>query len=169
MPTQREPSPRLTLPEHRDWRQTFWSILGPIMFGALLAALCIYTLPDLLNDWRIRDSAVPVAQGRVTEGSCSTKLVLNICDATIAVRSGGGIVTHDVNYLFVDMHAGDYSVAVLADPARPELATTDMGLEKLWNRTLTLLVAVGLLLALTLAPILALLRRTNPQGGAASR
>ena len=52
------------------------------------------------------------------------------------------------------MHLGDYTVAVVADPSRPELATTDMALAKLWNRTLTFLVGVVVLLGLTILPLL---------------
>ena len=44
-------------------------------------------------------------------------------------------------------------MAVVADPSRPELATTDMALDKLWNRTLTFLVGVVVLLGLTILPL----------------
>jgi hypothetical protein len=151
---------QLTLPpQNGGWKQTFWSLLGTLMFGAILVALSIYTLPNLISDWRIRDTAQPVASGRVTEGSCSTKIVLSLCDATLSVQTKSRTVLHQVNYIFMDMHSGDYSVTVLADPEHPELATTDMALEKLWNRTITLLVGGAILLAMTLAPIIALFRR----------
>lgn len=64
-----------------------------------------------------------------------------------------------VNYAFTAASAGEYSVTVMADPARPELATTDMALNRLWNRTITLLARGGILLALTIASVVTLIRR----------
>ncbi|SHJ89548.1 hypothetical protein SAMN02745194_03662 [Roseomonas rosea] len=154
-------SPRpLTLPPQGDhWRHRLWGLLGTVMFGAMLIAIGIYTVPGLVSDWRIRGTAEPVAGGRVTEGSCSSKLVLTICDATLSLQTKSGPVSRDVNYIFTDVHSGSYSVTVVADPAHPEPATTDMALEKLWNRTITLLVGGGILLALTMAPIIGIIRR----------
>ncbi|MBE9604576.1 hypothetical protein IAI18_06840 [Acetobacteraceae bacterium H6797] len=167
METQAQPTPSLKLPpQEQSWRQTLLSLLGTVMFGAVLVAACIFTLPNLINDWQIRDTAQPVAESRVMSGSCSTKLVFNICDATLAVRTKTGVVTHDVNYVFVDMHTGDYSVEIMADPAHPELSTTDMALDKLWNRTITLLVVGGILLALTITPIIAIIRRLRKPSAA---
>ncbi|MCR0981476.1 hypothetical protein [Roseomonas populi] len=169
MQTQTESPPQLTLPpQGGGWRETFFSFLGTLMFGAMLVALSIYTVPNLITDWQVRGVAEPVAEGRVTDGSCSSRLMLNICDATLSIMTKSGRVTRDVNYIFADVHSGDYSVAVLADPAHPELATTDMGLNMLWNRTITLLVGGGILLALTVAPIIALFRRMRARREAAA-
>ena len=143
-----------------------WALLGSVMFGAMLVALAIYTLPSLVSDWRIHDTARPMAGGRVTEGSCSSKLVVNICDATLSFQTKSGAVSRDVNYVFAGVQSGDYTVTVLADPAHPEWATTDMAIERLWNRTITLLVISGLLLSLTLAPAIALVRRLGNRGDA---
>lgn len=153
------PQPLTLPPQEGDWRQTLWALLGTLMFGAMLVAMAIYTVPNLVSDWRIRDTAAPVAGGRVTEGSCSSKLVLNICDATLSVQTKSGPVSRGVNYIFTDMHSGSYSVTVLADPTHPELPTTDMAIEKLWNRTITLLIGGSILLALTLTPIIGIVRR----------
>ncbi|WP_458096684.1 hypothetical protein [Roseomonas sp. WA12] len=158
-PNAEAPLPMTLPPQGSDWRQTLWSVLGTLMFGAILVAIAIYTVPNLVSDWRIRDTAQPVAGGRVTEGSCSSRLMINVCDATLSVQTKSGIVSRDVNYIFADLHSGSYSVAVVADPAHPELPTTDMALQKLWNRTITLLIGGGLLLALTVAPVVILIRR----------
>jgi hypothetical protein len=158
-PTVDSSQPLALPPQEGDWRQTLWALLGTLMFGAMLVAIAIYTVPQLVNDWRIHDTAQPVAGGRVTEGSCSSKLMLNICDATLSVQTKSGPVSRNVNYIFTDMHSGSYSVAVLADPAHPELPTTDMAIEKLWNRTITLLIGGGILLALTVAPVIGIVRR----------
>ena len=42
-----------------------------------------------------------------------------------------------------------------------------MALEKLWNRTITLLIGGGILLAMTIAPIIGLIRRLRDRGAEA--
>jgi hypothetical protein len=145
-------------PPGRDWRQTFWVVAGILMFGAMLVAMALYTAPALLSDWIIRDTARPINGAQVTDGRCSAKLVFHICAATLALRTPSGIVSRRVNYVFTGVHVGSYSVQVLADPARPDLATTDLALGQLWNRTITLLAVAGFLLACTLLPLVALFR-----------
>ena len=141
------------------WGQKLLSLLGMLMCGAMLIALSIYTVPNLVSDWQVRDTAMPYADGRVTEGSCHSKLFVNVCTATLAVQSKSGRFVRDVNYIFADIHTGSYSVAVMADPAQPEMLTTDLALDKLWSRTLTLLVGAGFLLTAVLSSIIGLIRR----------
>ena len=145
-------------PADRGWRHKFWVAVGILMFAALLAAAAIYTAPALVSDWQVRDRARPVPDARVTDGKCSSKIVVHICDVTLDVRTPSGTVSRRINYVFTGVHVGDYSVRVVADPARPDLATTDMALDKLWNRTITLLVVMVLLLAFTVLPIVATVR-----------
>lgn len=146
-------------PPDRGWRHTFWVVVGALMFGAMLVAAAVWTAPALISDWQVRDAARPLSDARVREGKCSTHVVLSVCDVTIERRVAGGVATRDLNYVFTGLHFGDYSVRVLGDPARPDLVTTDLGLDRLWNRTITLLVGAGLLLAMTVLPLLALTRR----------
>ena len=168
MQTRAEPQQQLTLPpDDGGWRGTLFALLGTLIFGAMLVAIAIYTVPNLVSDWQVRGTAQPAASGRVTEGSCSSRLMLNICDATLTVMTKSGTVSRDVNYIFADIHSGNYSVNVVADPARPELVTTDMALDKLWNRTITLLIGGGILLAMTIAPIIGLIRRLRDRGAEA--
>ncbi|MBU8538545.1 hypothetical protein [Falsiroseomonas tokyonensis] len=148
------PSPAETKASHRS----VWSWLAALMFGAVLAAAATYTVPNLITDWQVRDTAIPFADGRVAEGRCRAKLFVHHCSATLSAQTKTGRFFREVNYVFFDLHTGDYRVAVMADPARPELLTTDQALEKLWSRTLTLLVGGGLLLALVLAPFVSLVR-----------
>ena len=157
---QTEPDRRLTLPpRNRGVWHNIKLALGVLLFAGALVAAAIYTAPDLISDWKIQANALPVSNGRVTKGSCSSNLIFNICDATLTVPTKSGSVSRDVNYVFTGVHLGDYTVEVMADPARPELATTDMALDKLINRTLTLLVGGLVLLAMTALPLLAILRR----------
>lgn len=157
LPTDRAASLRLP-PAAPRWRQTLWTILGALMFGGFLVAGLVWTVPVLVSDWRIHAAARPVANAEVTDGHCSAKLIFNICDATIRVTSPHGPVTRSVNYVFTGLHLGDYGVRTLADPAHPELVSTDLGLDRLWNRTITFALGAALLLALTVLPLWALVR-----------
>ncbi len=159
MADQQSTSERLTLPPRdRGWWYRTKLLLGVLMFGAALVGLAVYTAPDLLADWQVHAAAQPVRGGEVVKGSCSSNLVFNICDATLAVRTPAGPVTRSVNYVFTGVHIGDYTVAVVADPAHPELPTTDMALDRLWNRTITLLVGVVVLLCLSVLPLYAMIK-----------
>jgi hypothetical protein len=145
-------------PNDRDWKQTLWVILGILMFGAMLVAAAIYTAPALVSDWQVRNTARPISNAEVTQGKCSSKIIFHICDVTLTVETPSGDLTRRMNYVFTGAHVGDYNVQVMADPARPELATTDLGLDKLWNRTITLLIVAGVLLAFTILPVVAAVR-----------
>jgi len=159
-------TPRTLPPPGGGKREIFWILFGALACTALLVGLSLFMVPDIANDWRVRDTAQPVAEGRVTKGRCSTRLIITTCDATLSMLGKAGPITREVDLLFLGVGGGDYTVNVLADPARPELVTTDLGLDRLWNRTLTALVAGAILLLGAVAPILALLRRRRGGAGA---
>lgn len=95
-----------------------------------------------------------MSNARVSEGKCSSKIVINICDATLSLRTAETTVLRRVNHVFAGVHLGEDGIRVMADPARPDLLTTDLGLDRLWNRTITLLV-LGLALGVTIVAALA--------------
>ena len=150
-------APRLQ-PVGDGWRHVLSSAIGTLTFGAFLVAAVVYTAPALVSDWAVHDAARPMADAHVTEGSCSSQMVLQICDVTLSVPTGAGTVSRQMSFAFTGVHVGNYEVRVVADPARPELATTDLALERLVNRTVTLLVGVALLLVLTTLPLAAFVR-----------
>ncbi|MBR0655778.1 M48 family metallopeptidase [Plastoroseomonas arctica] len=154
------PSPPPTLPPLGSGKQeALWSLLGTLIFGAMLTTLGIFMVPDLVTDWQVRGSASPATQGRVSAASCSTRLVITTCDISIEPTRGARAATREMNLLFASAGLGHFSVRLLADPARPEWATTDFGLDRLWNRTITALVIGSILLVMTLAPIVVVWRR----------
>ena len=162
MPDQLSPNQRLTLPpRNRGWGHQVKLLLGVAMFAAMLVGLAVYTAPDLLTDWQVHAAARPVPNAEVVKGSCSANLVFNICDATLTVPTPFGPITRSVNYVFTGLHLGDYTVTVVGDPAHPELPTTDMALDRLWNRSITLLVGIVLMLALTVLPLYAMAKRAR--------
>ena len=109
----------------------------------------MYVLPELVTDWRVRDTAVLMFEGRLTEGRCSVGLAVHICRAALDLETSSGTFTRQVRYVFVGTPVGDYIVYVMADPSHLELMTTDLGLDQLRSRTatclfLTLVAAGGL-------------------------
>lgn len=153
-------------PPAQGWGNTLWTLFGIVALGALLVACAVYTAPAVLSDWQVREAARPAHAARVSEGKCSTRIILHICDATLTLGIPTGEVTRRVNYLFTGVHAGDYSIRVMADPARPDLVTTDLGLDRLWNRTLTLLVIACALAASIVLAIGAMIRNRRTSAGA---
>lgn len=102
---------------------------------------------DLIRDIGLADHAVPVPGGHA-EGRCSTyQGFLTDCKVTLTAPGA----SRTVQYFFVDAHAGDYKVHVLADPARPTLLTTDLALAKQWNRGLSFVIATVLFALLSFA------------------
>ena len=146
----------------RGWRQTLWAVLGILMLGALLAAAVVYIMPPLISDWQVQAAARPMSGARVTDGRCSSQLVFQVCGATLDVPTASGTLSRRVNYLFTGVHVGERDVRVMADPDRPELATVDMALAGLWNRTITLIAALALLLAGTIVPTVAMIHNRRP-------
>lgn len=154
-------------PQRHGWMATFWVLFGVVALGAMLAACAIYTAPALISDWQVRETSVPVAEARISDGKCSSKIAIHICDLTLTLRRPTGAVTRRVNYVFAGLHVGDFSAGPMADPARPDLITTDLGLERLWNRTITLVVIMGALAAAIFGALLSLVRNRRAASGAA--
>ncbi|SFD85890.1 hypothetical protein [Methylobacterium sp. 13MFTsu3.1M2] len=158
-PAKPETAETLRLPPDRtSWTVILGVLFGFVLFGGLLAASAIYTAPVLISDWQVREAARPVPNARVSDGKCSTKLVFHICDATLSLRTPQGSVTRRVNYVFTGLHTGDYTIGVMADPAHPESVTTDLGLDRLWNRAITLLAIDGVILAGLVGALISILR-----------
>ncbi|GJE55217.1 MULTISPECIES: hypothetical protein [Methylobacterium] len=153
-------------PQGQGWMNTFWVLFGVVALGALLVACAVYTAPPLMTDWQVREAARPAANARVSDGKCSAKIVIHICDVTLNLRTPDTTVARRVNYVFSGLHVGDYSIAVMVDPARPELLTTDLGLDRLWNRTITLLVLMAALVAAIVGALASLIRNRRPASGA---
>ncbi len=117
----------------------FWLV------GAGIFALCYMAwLPDLVNDFRLRDTAEVVRdpRSRVT-GKCRSQLFIQTCEADLSYRRNGKTYTYNIAYLMLGV--GDHNVVVMADPQNPDQMTTDLGLDQFWNRMLVFLglVAAG--------------------------
>ncbi|SFK55913.1 hypothetical protein [Methylorubrum salsuginis] len=154
-----EPARLLRLPPQRQgWLAVFWVLFGAASLGGMLVACALYTAPVVISDWQVRETARPVAEARIGDATCKSKIVIHICDLTLTLRRPAGTVTRRVNYVFSGVQVGDFSVSPMADPARPDRITTDLGLDRLWNRTVTLLVIMAALAAAVVGALVSLLR-----------
>ena len=147
----------LTLKAGRGaWRGWLGLLFGVLLFGGFIAMLAIQVVPPLRDDFAIRAQAQPAPGARITAGRCRSRLFLfQSCDLTLSWRGKESNWTREVSYLFVEPHMGSWSARAMADPARPDLVTTDLGLDRLWNRVATLTGGLILAMALILGLVLA--------------
>lgn len=114
------------------------AVLGLLLFGGFLALLAVQIVPAIRDDLAIREAAKPAPQVRVQGGRCRSRLFLfQDCEVTLSWRGKDGAGTREIHYMFVEPHMGSWSVTPMMDPARPDLVSTDLGLERLSNRIAT--------------------------------
>ncbi len=135
-----------------------WSLLGLLLFTAMLGYLVVWVAPDIATDWQIRQNAALVRNADISDGKCDGKLFVEVCDATLSAPVGRGTVVRRVHYVFGSFDSGDFTVSVVADPAHPEWLTTDQALETFWNRVLSFAAASALIVAVVVAGLRGLLR-----------
>lgn len=114
------------------------ALLALLLFGGFIAMLAIEIGPAIRDDFAVRDTAQPVSAARVSEGRCQSRMLLfQTCDLTLAWRDKDGSHTRKVSYMFVEPHFGSWTAQPMMDPRQPSLVTTDLGLDRLWNRVAT--------------------------------
>lgn len=119
------------------------------MFGTMLVYAVGFVGPGLVTDALVRDRALTLSDGSVAGADCSnTDQAIEICDLTLSAPVGEGLVQHGVHYVFASGNARRDEIRVVADPARPGWMTTDMALDRFWNRVASFMVATGTLAAL---------------------
>lgn len=137
------------------WRAWLLGILGFLLFAGGMAAISIEVLPVLASDYQVRGTAVALPKTRVESGRCSVRwFLLNDCEATLVIpQDRGSPIRREVGYIFFEPSAGNREVMPMGDPARPELTTTDLGLERFVNRAVTYGVLMAGMLALCLGAL----------------
>lgn len=127
----------------------FSAVLWAAIFACGALGVVVQPIPDLVSDFAMRNTARPLAGATIEHGKCRSRLFLKSCEATlVAKRQGLPELRRKVDYWFFAFHSGSYTTEVMADPSQPEKMTTDLALDKLWNRAATLLL-LGPLLLLT--------------------
>lgn len=116
-------------------KAVFWAL--PLVL-ALGVFLLVWEGPDLWRDIRINSNPVEV-DGDVRDGKCTTRRgVFTDCEAQVVYTFEGQTYQSDVRIMFLDIHLGDYEAGIVISRDNPELATLTLGIDKLWNRILTL-------------------------------
>lgn len=117
--------------------------LGGLVFGGgILAMLALAVVPPIWTDWQVRDTAVATRDARLVTGRCRTRaMLLHSCTLTLAWSSKGQSTQREVEYMFVSPGAGNFTVQARVDPQRPQLLTTDLGVDHLLDRSITAAVA----------------------------
>nr|WP_233123583.1 hypothetical protein [Agrobacterium vaccinii] len=117
-------------------RAYIWST--PIIL-ALTAFLLFWEGPGVYRDFLISQNPMVVEDGDIRDGRCTTrKAILTDCKARLVYSFDARSYDTKVEVMFVDFHTGDYETELVVSADHPELATISLGLEKLWNRIITL-------------------------------
>jgi hypothetical protein len=139
-------------------------ILAALFLAALGAFFAWQFGPLLVRDFGIKET-VQVANARITEGKCKTRLIVSICELKIA-RPGAAVV--ELDYAWLDLPFTDHTATPLLAAHDRTLLTTDLGQDMLWNRAVTL----GAFLALLFCPLvfvpIVLVRRSRTRDGEAT-
>jgi hypothetical protein len=133
---------------------------SPPVILALLVALFFMEGPGIARDLEINQAPVQLQDGDIA-GSCTTKkAIFTSCKAKLSYAYDGVKHVAETDFMFVDLHSGDYEAGIVISKTDPGLATLTLGLSMLWNRVITFLVfafllaAGGVLLLLTLFRII---------------
>ena len=136
-----------------------------VLFGGFLVLLAVEVVPEIRDDFAVRETARPAPGARIVEGRCRSRLFLmQSCDITIAWRGKDGGGTRKLSYLFVEPHMGSWNAQPMADPQRPELVTTDLGLDRLWNRVGTAIGGAVFAVALIVGVMIGARRTQSARG-----
>lgn len=128
------------------------------LFTPIIFAITIFMLwwqaPGLWRDYQISQNPVVLQDGNINDGKCTTrKGVMTECEAKLSYSYEGRTYETETHFFFVDIHSGSYLTDLVISADHPELATLTLGLEKLWNRLISLAVVAGILAVLSVAMI----------------
>lgn len=141
------------------------ALLAVLLFGGFLALLAVEIGPEIRDDFAIRETARPAPAARVVTGNCRSRMfLLQSCELTISWRGKDSGGTRKLSYMFVEPHMGSWDAVPMMDPQRPGLVTTNLGLDRLWNRVAT---AVGMAIfsVLVIVGLIVAARRTQSSRG----
>ena len=135
------------------------AIFSAVLFAGLLGYAFYAVMPGLIRDWTLRDHYA-VVPGDVN-GECSGRTVIYYCSVTLTPGNGGAPQKEEM--FFVDFDTGPITVSLVASPDNPSVMSTSIGVEKYWNRVLTLIVLglVGVLIII--GSLMDLFKKKEPQ------
>jgi hypothetical protein len=109
----------------------------------LLGGVVAWLGPGIASDWRMRDEVLAAADLQTREARCRSWLAaLRLCNVTLAPDKGDTASERTLWYVFLG-ETGDQAMAPLRSRSDPARVTTDLGLAKVHNRLITLLLFAG--------------------------
>lgn len=106
---------------------------------ALAVFMLVWQTPGVIRDYRISQNPLLLEEGDIQNGRCKTRnAIFTDCEARLVYDYDGQRYDSEVKVMFIDFHIGDYETVLVISADHPELATISLGLEKLWNRIITL-------------------------------
>ena len=116
-----------------------------VLLLIFLAGVVGWLGPGIASDWRMREEAVATADLQIREARCRSWLAaLRFCTVTVAADQGDTAGERTLWYAFLG-GTGDQAMAPLRSRSDPSRVATDLGLAKVYNRLITLLLFAGLL------------------------
>lgn len=119
------------------------------VFLAVIAAIFVWlNAPGITQDLEIQKDPVVMPDASVRNGTCKVyKGLFYDCSAEVAYRVDKQAYQRKIKISFISFNVEELSVDVVRSAKRPELATFDIGLDKLWNRIAMLVGVVVLMIA----------------------
>lgn len=129
-----------------------------MMLLVLLGGVVAWLGPAIVSDWRMREDAVAATDLRVRDARCHSWLAaLKFCNATLVAAKGDDAGERTLWYVFFG-GTGDQAMAPLRSGSDASRVSTDLGLEKVHSRLITLLLFAGIV-ASCIGVAAAMLRR----------
>jgi hypothetical protein len=105
---------------------------------SMLAGILAWLGPDLTRDWNTRDATAATDRARIEETRCHTGLVvLSFCHIAVTDGADGAEAKRMLRYAFIGT-APEQPVQLQRSRSDPSLLTTDLGLERVLSRLITL-------------------------------
>lgn len=137
----------------------FWFTI--IVLLAMGIGLVWWQGPGLLRDWEINRDPVIVNDWNLLDGECSSRRGLTDCEATVDYSFEGKDYNTHITLAFFDLSSGDYRVDLVVSRDDPTLATLSLGLDMLWNRTISMAVFALIFFGGTIGMIIAWIHAVN--------
>jgi hypothetical protein len=138
------------------------------LFVLLFAVGCIvWSLlgVDLVRDWRIGRDPVAAADARLDEVRCRSWLyIFTLCSISVVDAATAGETKSTLRYAFIGRQ-GEKAVTLVRGRAADGPLATDVGLDRLYGRTVVLLL-IGLVLVAAIGAVASVVHKANRQRAA---
>jgi len=114
-----------------------------VLLLILLGGVVAWLGPGIASDWRMRDEVVAAAELQTREARCRSWLAaLRLCNVTLVAEKDAAAGERTLWYVFLGGN-GDQAMEPLRSRSEPSRVATDLGLAKVYNRLITLLLFAG--------------------------